>query len=405
MKRSVRIRPLFLLLFAVLATVGNAPGQAATQNATGADDLRAAYAGPLEVAEGKRVVKQSCANCHGADGIATIKGIPNIAGQRAPYLLMEMRAYRAGARSDKSMDGAIKFLSDDALLSAAAYYASLDPAPPSAGKAAPAKADALSAGKAAAAGCAGCHGDTGISNTPGIPSLVGLDPAYLVAAMTAYKSGQRKDEMMKTLVGALGDGEMKNVALFFALQNPAAAKTPVSGEKTAGKSVAASTCAGCHGEQGVSGSPATPSLAGQDSQYFMAALQAYKNGSRADETMKGVAASLETRTMKDLAAFYASLPPQAPKVVKPLITSEWAQRCDRCHGINGNSIDPRIPALAAQRPDYLEKVLLAYKSGARKSLQMTAMTGSLSEEDIAGLAAYYARQKPRAVVFVQLPAK
>ncbi|MFY9327459.1 MAG: c-type cytochrome [Georgfuchsia sp.] len=404
MRRSVRIRPLFSLLLAVAAMVGSAPSWAAASSAAGADDLRAAYAGPQEVAEGKRVVKQSCAKCHGADGIATTKDMPNLAGQRAPFLLSEMKAYKAGGRSDKSMVSAVKFLSDDAMLAAAAYYASLDPAPPSATKAAPAKADAVSAGKAAAAGCAGCHGDTGITETSGMPSLIGQHPAYLVTAMTAYKSGLRKEDMMQTLVGGLSDNEMKNIALFFALQKTAKAKTPVSGNKAAGKA-AATACAGCHGEQGVSSSPATPSLAGQDSEYFVAALEAYKNGSRTDETMKGVADSLENKAMKDLAAYYASLSPQAPKVVKPLSSEEWAQRCDRCHGVDGNSIDPRIPALAAQRVDYLKNALLAYKSGVRKSPQMSAMTAVLNEEDIAGLAAYYARQKPRALIFVPLPAK
>ena len=404
MKRSVRVRPLYSLLLAILATVGSAPSAAAASGTAGGDELRAVYAGPPEVAEGRRVAEKACASCHGADGIATIKGIPHLAGQRAAYLLMELRAYKAGARTDKSMDGAVKFLSDDALLAAAAYYASLDPAQPSSAKAAPAKLDALSAGKAAAAGCAGCHGDTGVSKTSGVPSLVGLDPAYLVAAMAAYKTGQRKDDMMKTLVGALSDREMKNIALFYALQKPAKAQTPVSGNQTAGKAAAAA-CAGCHGEQGVSGSPATPSLAGQDSQYFMAVLQAYKQGSRTDATMKGGAASIDDRASKDMAAYYAALQPQAPKVIRPLSTAEWAQRCDRCHGVNGNSTDPRAPALAAQRVDYMEKVLLAYKSGARKSPQMAAMLGVLSEEDIASLAAYYARQKPRAVIYVPLPAK
>jgi cytochrome c553 len=34
---------------------------------------------------------------------------------------------------------------------------------------------------------------------------------------------------------------------------------------------------------------------------------------------------------------------------------QWAQQCDRCHGINGDNVDPRAPALAGQRADYLEK--------------------------------------------------
>lgn len=407
MKQNVWIRLFFSLLVAIVATVGSAPSTAAAPSTAGGDELRAAYAGPQEIAEGKRVAEKSCASCHGADGIAIIKGVPHLAGQRGAYLLLELRAYKAGARSDKSMEGAVKFLSDDALLAVAAFYASLDPAQPGAAsgtKAAPARVDPLSAAKAAAAGCGGCHGDTGVSKTSGMPNLVGLDPAYLVTAISAYKNGQRKNDMMKSLVGALGDREIKNIALFYALQKPAAAKTPVSGDKVAGKATAAA-CAGCHGEQGVSGNPAMPSLAGQDSQYFMAALQAYKDGSRADATMKGVTASLEDRDSKNMAAYYAAQQPQAPKVVRPLSTAEWVQRCDRCHGVNGNSTDPRAPALAAQRLDYLEKVLLEYKSGARKSPQMAAMSGSLSEEDTAGLAAYYARQKPRAVIFVPLPAK
>ena len=155
----------------------------------------------------------------------------------------------------------------------------------------------------------------------------------------------------------------------------------------------------------MSASPATPSLAGQDAQYLVAALQAYKNGSRADETMKGMVAALDDNAMKNLAAYYAAQEPKAPNVRKPLTTEEWTQRCDRCHGLNGNSTDPRLPMLASQRVDYLEKVLHDYRTGARKSPQMAAMADVLTEQDIESLAAHYARQKARAVVFVPLPSK
>jgi cytochrome c553 len=64
-----------------------------------------------------------------------------------------------------------------------------------------------------------------------------------------------------------------------------------------------------------------------------------------------------------------------------------------------------LPALAAQRVDYLEKVLHAYRTGERKSPQMAAMSEGLTEADVENLAAYYARQKSRAVVYVMLPAK
>jgi cytochrome c553 len=137
----------------------------------------------------------------------------------------------------------------------------------------------------------------------------------------------------------------------------------------------------------------------------VAAIAAYKDRSRTDETMTGLAASLDDATAKNVAAFYANQQPQSTKVRRPLATGEWTQRCDRCHGFNGNSTEPDLPALAAQRQDYLEKVLRAYRTGERKSPQMSAMSDALTETDVETLAAYYSRQKARAVVYVMVPAK
>src|SRR4029078_5666608 len=257
-----------------------------------------------------------------------------------------------------AMGSAVKFLNDDALVKVAAYYASLEAPVPSAPAAtsSPAKADSMQAGKAATAACAGCHGDSGVSKIAGVPSLVWLDPKYLVAAMNGYKSGARKNDAMKAILSAASDSEIADVALFYAVQKATRTPTPAAGDQVAGKA-AASACSGCHGNSGVSSDPATPNLAGQDAQYLAAAPHAYKDGARADATMKTLAASLDEAATKNLAAFYANQQPQQPKVNRPLSTAEWVQRCDRCHGVNGNSTDPRMPALAAQRADYLEKVL------------------------------------------------
>jgi len=251
--------------------------------------------------------------------------------------------------------------------------------------------------------CAGCHGETGVSKTPGSPNLAGLDPKYLVLAMKAYQRGQRKNDLMKSLLAAASEADINNIALFYALQKPSRSPTPAPGDRAAGKAAAAA-CNGCHGEGGISAST-TPSLAGQDAQYLADALRAYKDGSRSDETMKGLAAALDDNAIKNLSAFYASLQPRQPDVRKPLTTEEWTQRCDRCHGLNGNSTDPRAPALAAQRLDYLEKVLHDYRTGVRKSREMAAMSGVLTEMDVDNLAAHYASQMARAIVFVPVPAK
>jgi DmsE family decaheme c-type cytochrome len=162
-----------------------------------------------------------------------------------------------------------------------------------------------------AAGCAGCHGEVGISKRPGMPSLVGLDPQYLVSAMKAYKSGQRKHEVMRVMLSSVGEAELNNIALYYARQIPARAQTPAVGDPAAGKTASAS-CAGCHGEQGVSANPAWPSLAGQDAQYLAVALKAYKDGSRNDATMKALVAALDARTINNIASYYASLRPAQP---------------------------------------------------------------------------------------------
>jgi cytochrome c553 len=104
--------------------------QAARAQAGKGEDLRAAYANAADVADGKRVADATCAGCHGAAGISSMKGVPNLAGQRPVYLYLELKAYQSGARAVGDMTNVTKPLSDQALVQLAAYYASLEPAPP-----------------------------------------------------------------------------------------------------------------------------------------------------------------------------------------------------------------------------------------------------------------------------------
>lgn len=389
------------------AIAAYSPGAAAqaVKIQPGADDeLRAVYATPVEIAEGGRIAEATCARCHGAKGISATKGVPHLAGQRAAYLDLQLRAYRYSARVQGAMSGVVRYLSDDALVKVAAYYATLDPPRPAASpaKAAPSRPDPVQAGKAAAAACGGCHGETGVSKMPGTPSLVGLDPKYFISAVNAYKSGQRKHDLMKSMVGSLNVESVNNLALYYAMQKPAKAQTPAPGDPAAGKA-AATSCAACHGDLGASGNPATPSIAGQEAGYVAAALHAYKDGSRKDESMKGPAAALDEQAMRNLAAYYAAQQPQPLNVRRPLTTPEWTERCDRCHGPNGNSTDPLIPRLAGQRADWLEQVLQAYRSGVRKSTAMAAMSAQMSDGDVKEVSAHYARQTARAVTYLVLP--
>ena len=126
---------------------------------------------------------------------------------------------------------------------------------------------------------------------------------------------------------------------------------------------------------------------------------------RDDEVMSPKAKKLDDAEMKSFAAYYAGLDPKPLNIPKPLGPDEWAEKCDRCHGVNGNSARPEVPALAGQRQDYLEAVLRKYQSGSRKSPEMAAMSSILTEDDVAGIAAHYAHQKPRAAIFVPVPGK
>ena len=74
--------------------------------------------------------------------------------------------------------------------------------------------------------------------------------------------------------------------------------------------------------------------------------------------------------------------------------SQKTQMCVGCHGIPGwRTAFPevyKVPKLGGQHEAYLAKALQEYRSGARSHPSMRAIATSLSDKDIADLAAYYA---------------
>ncbi|MEE4696060.1 c-type cytochrome [Pseudomonas alliivorans] len=67
--------------------------------------------------------------------------------------------------------------------------------------------------------------------------------------------------------------------------------------------------------------------------------------------------------------------------------------CGACHGPDGNSLAPNFPKLAGQGERYLLKQLREIKDGTRVVVEMTGMLNNLTEQDLADISAYYARQK------------
>ena len=71
------------------------------------------------------------------------------------------------------------------------------------------------AGEAKAATCGSCHGAKGEGVDPN-PPLVGLDKAYFVEQLAAFKSGARDNAMMKMFAAQLSDEDMADLAAYYA---------------------------------------------------------------------------------------------------------------------------------------------------------------------------------------------
>jgi cytochrome c553 len=96
-----RIRPLLLTLAAAsTATLADAPPQAA-----------------------------NCQACHGAEGISVAADIPNLAGQKAPYLVRQLEAFKAGTRKNDLMAAMAAQLTPEDIKALAAFWSSLPAAP------------------------------------------------------------------------------------------------------------------------------------------------------------------------------------------------------------------------------------------------------------------------------------
>jgi cytochrome c553 len=68
---------------------------------------------------------RGCQTCHGANGIAGMPNVPNLAAQNEQYLLKALGDYKSGARKDDMMSLIAQPLSDEDVANLAAYYAGL----------------------------------------------------------------------------------------------------------------------------------------------------------------------------------------------------------------------------------------------------------------------------------------
>ena len=165
----------------------------------------------------------------------------------------------------------------------------------------------------------------------------------------------------------------------------------------AGKEKAA-LCSACHGENGISQTENIPSLAAQPDQFIQWQLIFFRAGTRKNEQMQPIVEQLDNNDIRNLGAYFASLPPPERKTDdNPDLSAKGKQaaagrRCASCH-LDSFAGTKAVSRIAGQREDYLLKALHDYKSGVRAGGGMAAMAEvayALSEEEIEALAHYLA---------------
>jgi cytochrome c553 len=278
-------------------------------------------------------------------------------------------------------------LNESELRNVVAYYASQPPAAAASEKDAQ-QASLLEKGKALAAACVKCHGEEGNSRTPGVPSLAGQQPHYLVTAVQEYHRGERRTAPMEKILRDVSRRDLESLALYFASRTPAQRPAPSRGDPTAGEPQTA-MCGGCHGPNGVSRDAATPSLAAQDPQYLVKSIRAYRT-SRQHWGMQRFVAGLSDKDIDNISAFYA-VQQSRPADSVPSSARELAAKCDRCHDAEDT---PQMvtPILRGQDKDYLVMALRAYRDDKRESTTMHRMSIIYSNAVIDDIASYYASQ-------------
>lgn len=74
--------------------------------------------------------------------------------------------------------------------------------------------------------CAVCHGLDGVAKIAEAPNLAGQNENYLIEQITAFKSGERKNEMMSVVVQDLSDADIENLAAYYSGIEISVGKTP-----------------------------------------------------------------------------------------------------------------------------------------------------------------------------------
>jgi sulfide dehydrogenase cytochrome subunit len=179
----------------------------------------------------------------------------------------------------------------------------------------------------------------------------------------------------------------------------------VASASVASGAMLAHTCAGCHGTNGVSQGPATPTIAGSDYDYLVASMIEYKRGKRGSTIMTRIAKGYGHTEIKAMARFFAD---QEYVLADQTYDAAAAKRgkklhkeyCINCHVEDGATLDEDEDAalLGGQWRPYLTYTCDDYKTdkrGMSKKMRKKydLMQKEAGDQSIFDLLEFYASQK------------
>lgn len=408
----VRNKALLVAAFAVLAVA-----TACRMNAPTADQSRAAtLERPVTLAQVTDKVRE-CSACHGVAGRFMVLTFPILAGQQKSYLVAQLKAFRDKTRTDPPgatllMAPKAAGLDNTMIEHLASYYSSQNPLPGSAQN-----PTSVAAGMTIykhgvvdkVLPCMACHG-TGAEGTSVAPRLAGQTRLYLVHQIADFAANTRPGASMRQEAMNLTGRQRRDVADYAAAETVGKPASPTQGDGVTQRQFAMTVkvCSACHefGGRDARISPAFtfPRLAGQQKDYLVAQLKAFRDKTRADPRARAYmwdqAARLDNAMIERLASYYSAQNPvpgspqkqvgaAAGKIIYQRGVADKVLSCMACHGTMAEGLGA-IPRLAGQRRLSLERQLGYFAANTRTDGLMHQEAMNLTSRQSRDVAKYLA---------------
>ncbi|MEO8977678.1 MAG: c-type cytochrome [Casimicrobiaceae bacterium] len=161
-----------------------------------------------------------------------------------------------------------------------------------------------------AATCVACHGPDGNSPSGAFPTLAGQTFRYIYVELKDFQAKRRSDPLMSPQVEGMTQDEMMALAEYFSKQKPAQTGfKPDAARAARGEKIAtAALCTMCH-LGGFAGQNEIPRVAGQQYDYIVKQLRAFKAKTRTNDggNMTSVTSTMSDDDILDVANYVAAL--------------------------------------------------------------------------------------------------